>query len=130
MTTRTLYNNTQEEWQIAFSGGSLPGLSGASQAPDGTWSGSLPSNQNCSLEFDENSGSIWLTSAKGTKWSYNFTTNAFDSNPSWNHNGDTPGCTLNDPANGDFQILADVPQYLAAIETKVEPGGRPKMSHI
>jgi nitrous oxidase accessory protein NosD len=110
MTTRTLYNNTDEAWKVQFEGGSLPGLTGASRNQLGNWTGTVPANQTCNLEFDNNSGQIWLTSAKGTNWNYRFSTNDFDADPSWDHDGDTQGCNLNSPANGDFQIEQDVPQ--------------------
>lgn len=33
----------------------------------------------------------------------------FTSDVSWQHNGDTPGCNLNDPADGDITIYSDTP---------------------
>ena len=110
MTTRHLYNDTDEVWHIRFNGGSLPDLEGASQESDGIWVGKILENSSCALEFDANSGSIGLRSWKGTMWSYNFSTNDFDADPKWDHDGDTNGATLNDPADGDFRIEEDVPQ--------------------
>jgi hypothetical protein len=110
MTTRHLYNNTDESWQVTFQGGSLPDLQGATQQPDGNWQGTIAANGTCALEFDQNGGMIYLQSAKGTNWSYRFSTNDLDADPSWDHDGDTPGARLNDPADGDFQIDQDVPQ--------------------
>jgi hypothetical protein len=109
MTTRHLYNNTDEVWHIRFSGGSLPDLAGASQQ-DGIWIGKILENASCALEFDANAGNIFLRSHVGTAWSYDFSTNEFDDDPHWDHDGDTNGATLNDPADGDFQIDEDVPQ--------------------
>ncbi len=109
MTTRHLYNNTDE-----ILAGHLPGripadLPGVFRQPDGDWAGTLAANSSCALEFDQNSGALYLTSSKGTNWDYGFSTNDLDADPSWDHHGDTPGARLNDPANGDFQIDQDLP---------------------
>lgn len=114
MTTRHLYNNTAEAWQITFVGGSLPDLPGASENQQANWVGTIPANSSCSLTFGQNSGQLLLSSAKGTQWSYSFSTNSFYTDPKWNHNGDTPGAVLNDPSDGDFQIVEDLPQGWAS----------------
>ncbi|KQN25380.1 hypothetical protein ASE86_03825 [Sphingomonas sp. Leaf33] len=109
-TTRHIYNNTGVAWQIWLDGGNLQDLPGTPPG-EGVTSGTLPGKTTCAMELVSPNGSIGLKSeASGNQWNYGYSTGEFSTTPSWDHNGDTNGCSLNDPADCDFQINQDVPQ--------------------
>ena len=116
MTTRHLYNQTQQSWNLTFEGGSLPDLPGAT-GQGAYWSGTMGPGATVTLVFIQSSGQIDIGATDGSDSAqYSFSTNAFGSDPSWQHNGDTPGISLNSPADGDMQLFGKIGQQIVSGE--------------
>jgi hypothetical protein len=113
MTTRHCYNQTNDAWYIAITGASLPDLFGVTQG-DGFIYANIPPNSTCTIEYTNTQpgegqalgGNITFQQPGRPAGSWAWTPGVVPfPDITIEHDGDTDGLNLNEPAGGDVTLF-------------------------